>query len=120
MPSDDPLDEGWLPDIDDPELDLDDLIEQITVDAYGDEGYWSFRQAFEDHVQFPLKASAIGVEVTVSEIDFDGDERRGLTASVERDDRAWTVSLLDIEITADQHRVVRLVAAYRRWLGIDQ
>ena len=48
------------------------------------------------------------------------DERRGLTASVERDDRTWTVSLLDIEITADQHRVVRLVAAYRRWLGIDQ
>ncbi len=56
----------------------------------------------------------------MSEIDFDGDERRGLTASAERDDRPWTVPLLDIEITADQHRVARLVAAYRRWLGIDR
>ncbi len=52
MPSD-PAHDGWLPDIDDPELDLDDLIEQITVDAYGDEGSWSFRQAFEGHTQFP-------------------------------------------------------------------
>lgn len=93
MPSD-PLHDGWLPDIDDPELDLDDLIEQITVDAYGDEGYWSFRQAFEDHIQFPVTASVIGVEVTVSEIDFDGDERRGLTSSAERDDRTWTVPLM--------------------------
>ena len=56
----------------------------------------------------------------MSEIDFDGDERRGLTATVERDDRTWTVPLLDIEITADQHRVARLVAAYRCWLGIDR
>ena len=56
----------------------------------------------------------------MSEIDFDGDERRGLTASAERDDRTWTVLLLDIEIAADQHRVARLVAAHRRWVGIDR
>ena len=67
-------------------MNLDDLIAQITVDAYGDEGYWSFRQAFEDHIPFPVTGSVVGVEVTVSEIDFDGDERRGLTATVERDD----------------------------------
>ena len=45
---------------------------------------------------------------------------RESNASAERDDRTWTVPLLDIEITADQHRVARLVAAYRRWLGIDR
>jgi hypothetical protein len=32
-------------------VDLDDLIEQITVDAYGDaEQLWAFRQAFEDEI----------------------------------------------------------------------
>lgn len=119
MPSDDPLgDNAWLQDIDD--LNLDELVEQITVDAYGDEGYWSFRQAFEDHIKFPVAASVVGTEISVSEVDFDGDERRGLTARVERDDRTWTVSLLDIDITADQHRLARLIAAYRRWLGLDQ
>ena len=118
MPSDDSNDDAWLHDLDD--LDRDDLIEQITVDAYGDEGYWSFRQAFEDHIQFPVMAAVVGTEVTVSGIDFDGDERRGLTATAQRDGRTWAVSLLDVQVDAGQHRFARLTAAYRRWLGIDQ
>ncbi len=118
MPSDDSDDDAWLHDFD--ELDRDELIEQITVDAYGDEGYWSFLQAFEDHVQFPATASVVGTEVTVSAIDFDGDERRGLTAAVQRDGRTWTVSLLDIKIDASEHRFARLVDAYRRWLDVDR
>ena len=33
---------------------VDDLIEEITVDAYGDdENLWAFRQAFEDNVDLP-------------------------------------------------------------------
>lgn len=53
-PADDPPQEptsmpseqdGWLDDLDDPDLDFDELIERTTVDAYGDEGYWSFRRA---------------------------------------------------------------------------
>lgn len=118
MPSDDSADDlGWLDDLD--EMDLDDLIEQITVDAYGDEGYWSFRQAFEDHVTFPAPASVVGTDVTVTDIDFDGDERRGLTATVKRDGRTWTVSLLDLEIPSDQVRFTQLTCAYRRWLGMS-
>ena len=60
-----------------PDDELDDLIEQITVDAYGDEGYWSFCQAFEDGVQFPFAAIIAGVP-----------------------------------------GVVRLLSAYKRWLGM--
>lgn len=112
MPSDD-----WLEDLDDPDLDLNQLIEQITVDAYGDEGYWSFRQAFEDHLDYPIAATVIGAETTITEIDFDGDERRGLTATVERDDHTWTVSLLDVEVSENETRFQRLTRAYRRWLG---
>ena len=119
MPSEDSADDlGWLDDLD--EMDLDDLIEQITVDAYGDEGYWSFRQAFEDHVTFPVPASVVGTDVTVTYIDFDGDERRGLTATAHRDDHTWSVSLLDVEFDAGQPRIARLADAYRRWLGIDK
>lgn len=101
------------------EMDLDELIEHITVDAYGDEGYWSFRQTFEELLRYPVTASVVGVEVTVTEIDFDGDERRGLTAIVERYGRTWTVSLLDLEIPRDQVRFSQLTHAYRRWLGMD-
>ena len=57
--------------------------------------------------------------MTVTDIDFDGDERRGLTATVKRDGRAWTVSLLDLEIPSDQVRLTQLSCAYRHWLGMD-
>ena len=37
------------------------MIEEITVDAYGDdEQIWAFRQAFEDNVDLPADGSAIG------------------------------------------------------------
>ena len=110
---------SWLDDNDIDDMDLDELVEQITVDAYGDEGYWSFRQAFEDHVRYPVTAFVVDAEVTVSEIDFD-DARRGLTATVERGGRTWTVSLLDLEIPDDQFRFTRFTHTYRRWLGMDR
>jgi hypothetical protein len=57
------------------------LIEQITVDAYGDvEQLWAFRQAFEDDLTVPCAATIAGAPVTVIKFDFDGNERRGLTA----------------------------------------
>ena len=56
----------------------------------------------------------------MAEIDFDGDERRGLTAPVQRDHRTWAVSLLDVEIPDGHQPFTRLVDSYRRWLGIDQ
>lgn len=67
--------------------DLDELIGEITVDAYGDdEQLWAFRQAFEDDVTFPADGFVIGEPVSVVEIDYDGNVRRGLTAKCRRED----------------------------------
>lgn len=58
---------------------LDELIEEITIDAYGDdEQLWAFRQAFEDALSLPADGFVIGEPVAVVEIDYDGNERRGL------------------------------------------
>lgn len=47
---------------------LDNLIEEITVDAYGDdEKLWAFRQAFEDHVTVPCEGFIIGEAVSLIE-----------------------------------------------------
>jgi hypothetical protein len=100
-----------------PDDELADLVEQITVDAYGDEGYWSFLQAFEDGVQFPFAATIAGIAGVVTKVDFDGDERRGLVATLDRDGESYTVSLLDIA-APNAPDVVRLLAAYKRWLGM--
>lgn len=111
--------DDWLEGLDDPDLDLDELVAQITVDAYGDEGYWSFRQAFDDHIDFPVNATLVGVDVTVTEISFE-DDRRGLTATVHRNGQTSIVPLIDLEIPDETTRVRRLTQAYRRWLGLDQ
>ena len=97
---------------------LDDLIEEITVDAYGDEGYWAFLQAFVDELDFPVQAPLAGMPVQVTGVDFDGNERRGLVALLDRADGPTNVSLIDIELAEVDHAGRRLLAAYRRWLGI--
>lgn len=52
---------------------IDDLVEEITVHAYGEhEQLWSFRQVFEDEARFPLRGRVVGVEVKVLSVDFDG------------------------------------------------
>ena len=49
---------------------LDEMIEKITVDAYGDdEQLWAFRQAFEDDVQLPVDGFVIGEPVSVIAVD---------------------------------------------------
>jgi hypothetical protein len=111
--------DDWLEDLDEPDLDIDELIEQITVDAYGDEGYSAFRQAFDDHIDFPVPGSVVGAEVIVTGIDFD-DAHRGLTVTVQRDSHTSTISLLDLDLDDQQVRLTRLTRAYRRWLGLDQ
>ena len=64
---------------------LDELIEQITLDAYGDEGHWCFLQAFEDAIQFPIPATLAGIPVMVTGLDFDSNEQRAMVATLDRD-----------------------------------
>ena len=66
---------------------LDEIIERVTVDAYGDEGYSSFAQAFEDEIDFPLDATLIGLSVEIRSVAFDGDERRCLLAVITHNGR---------------------------------
>jgi len=102
---------------DDDSTPIEELVDQITVDAYGDEAYWSFLQTLNDHLTFPLAATVLGIPVLVIAVDFDGDERRGLTATVTRDDHTSTMSILDLELNDHETDAKRLPAAYRHWFG---
>jgi hypothetical protein len=99
---------------------LDKLIEEITVDAYGDdEQLWAFRQAFEDDVSLPADGFGIGEPVSVVEIDYDGNERRGLTAKCRREDGSEHVVAASDVVFPEGSKGARYVAAYRRWLGLE-
>jgi hypothetical protein len=64
---------------------LDALIDEITVDDHADdEKLWAFRQAFEDHLVVTCDAFVIGEPVSVIAFEYDGNERRGLTARCRR------------------------------------
>jgi len=64
---------------------LDRLIDEIIVDAYGDdEQLWAFQQAFEDNVAMPAEAFVVGEAVTVMRIDYDGNERMRITVQCRR------------------------------------
>jgi len=99
---------------------LEELIEEITVDAYGDdEMLWAFRQAFEDNVDLPSDGFVIGEPVSVIGFDYDGNERRGLAALCRREDGSeHAVAAADI-VLPKRSNGARYVAAYRKWLGLD-
>jgi hypothetical protein len=98
---------------------LDELIEEITTDAYGEEEQlWAFRQAFEDSVTLPAEGTVVGEPVLVMAFDYDGNERRGLTAKVRRaDGREHVVAAADVTMPAVSDGA-RYLAAYRKWMGL--
>jgi hypothetical protein len=99
---------------------LDDLIAEITVDAYGeDEQLWAFLQEFEDNLSVPFDAFVIGEPVSVIKFDYDGNERRGLTARCRREDGSeHVVAAADIVLPL-RSPGARYIAAYRKWLGLE-
>lgn len=98
---------------------LNELIDEITVDANGeDEQLWAFRQAFEDDVAVPCEATVVGTPVQVLKFDYDGNERRGLTATCRRaDGTKHVVAASDVAIPLNTQGG-RYVAAYRKWMGL--
>jgi len=99
---------------------VDDLVRQITGDAHGDdEKLQAFRQAFEDHAAAPCDGFVVGEPISVIAFDYDGNERRGLTARCRhRDGTEHVVAACDVELPPHTEGG-RLVVAYRRWLGLD-
>lgn len=99
---------------------LDALLEEILADACGeDEQLQALRQAIEDEVPLPVDAFVLGEPVAVVAIDYDGNQRRGLTARCRRDGgEEHVISLADVRI-AGRGTAVRYVDAYRKWLGLE-
>lgn len=99
---------------------LERLIDEIIFDAYGnDEQLSAFRQALEDTIELPVKAIAIGEPVIVLAIEYDGNERRGLTARCRKKDRSEHVIAACDLVFPEETAASRYMAAYRTWLGIE-
>lgn len=99
---------------------LDELIEEITVDAYNDdEKLWAFLQIFEDEVSLPADGFVIGEPVSVVEFHYDGNERRGLMAKCRREDGSEHIIAASDVMFPEGFYGARYMAAYRKWLGLE-
>ena len=96
------------------------LIDEITVDAHGDDEQLSaFYQAFTDNLLLPITATLINQPLQVTKFNFDGNARRGLTATcLGPDGSIHEVTALDLSMPAGSLHE-RHVNAYRQWLGIE-
>jgi hypothetical protein len=96
---------------------LDALIDELTVDAYGDEEQLSgFHVGAEDALSRGERAMIVGVDVEVEAIDCGPDARTGLLARVRRDGAVYEVALADLTFDSDSELGL-VVAGYRRWQG---
>jgi hypothetical protein len=79
----------------------------------------AFQRAFADHVEFPTGASVIDEPVTVVEVAYDGNSRRGLTARCRTGrGREHVVALADVRFP-EGSEAASLIASYRAWLGLE-
>ncbi len=99
--------------------DVDELIDEILLDARGDaEQLTAFEEAFRESARLPFGATVAGAQVDVVAIKFDGDERHGLTAVCKRDGRRYVLFLADVVPGPVTFETSRLLIAYRRWLRL--
>jgi hypothetical protein len=98
---------------------LEQLIDELTAEAAGDDERISeFQQACEENIALPCEASVIGEPVTVIEFGFDGNQRRGLTATCRRADGSVYVVAASEVVISPHTKGARYLAAYRQWMGL--
>jgi hypothetical protein len=93
---------------------LDALIEEATVDAYGEsEQATAFLTALEEYLPLPFGAIVLGEAVVVEKIDLSGADE--LIAICRRGGKRQRVRLLDLELPVPRPKGAEWVAAYHRW-----
>jgi hypothetical protein len=102
-----------------PDQCLSELIESISVDAYGTEEQPSgFLEVFDEEVALPCVAIIVDAEVEGLALDIGGDERRGLVVRSRRmGGRPGVKSFIDVRFESGP-AVASLHAAFRSWLGL--
>ena len=99
---------------------LNDLIDELTAEAgSNDEQIWNFQQALKKHIWLPCEGFVIGEPVSVIAFEYDGNQRRAVTATCRRaDGREYNVAASEVVIPPSLPGADCL-AAYRQWMGLD-
>lgn len=95
---------------------LDELVEQAIVDAYGDdEQRAAFLAVIEDELALPFDTQVLGVSVTV--IRIEQADAGSVVAVCRRDRVTQRIGVLDLPLPAPPPAGAQWIEAYRRWAG---
>ena len=93
---------------------LDEMIEEATVDAYGDsEQIMGFFCLLEEHLQLPFNTEVLGIEVTVESLDVTDEEEIVVICS--RGKSRQRISVLDLPLPSPPPQGAEWIDAFRRW-----
>lgn len=94
--------------------DLDRLIEEAIVDAYGEsEQTVGFFTMLEDHLAVPFPTNVLETDVIVERIHLTDDER--IVAVCRRGRSRQRIGILDLPIPNPSPAGAEWIEAYRRW-----
>ena len=95
-------------------VELDRLIEEALVDAYGEEEQCTaFYTMLEDRLAMPFKTEVLGVEVTVQHMDLTDDEQIVAVCTSGKLRQAIPIHALPLPDPPPQG--AEWIEAYRRW-----
>jgi hypothetical protein len=79
----------------------------------------SGRFARPSRTELPADGLVIGEPVSVIEVDYDGNERCGLTAKCRREDGSEHIVVVHEVVFPQASAGANLIAVYRKWLGLN-
>jgi hypothetical protein len=95
------------------EEELDALIEEATIDAYGDdEQLGGFAVMIEDNLEMPFETTVLGVTVIVKGVTLTAS---GIVAGCVRDGHHQVIHVLDLPLPEPPPKGAEWIAAYRHW-----
>ena len=94
---------------------LRQMIEEATVDAYGEsEQIGGFHAAIDEHLAVPFKTTLLGMPVTVSGVDL--TDRDEIVAFCMRGRLRQAIPILDLVLPSPAPTGAEWIAAYRHWV----
>jgi len=95
---------------------LDALVEEATIDAYGDtEQISGLFTMIEEHLRVPFEANVLGIKVVVERADLNDADEIVVVCRVGK--RRQRIPILDLPLPTPTPEGAEWIAAYRHWLG---
>jgi hypothetical protein len=96
---------------------LQELLEEATVDAYGDEEeFSSVLITLDENVDWPLSATLAGMPVEVLGLDESASGlRRGIVARIRRGGKEYKAALSDLTFSDVDETSAEWLAMFRWW-----